>query len=144
MPETLRSTETFRLEGRITRRMLRAHPDWLFVFGDNLAQQGFGGQAKEMRGERNAIGLPTKRRPGRDPEAYFTDADLSEVQAAAAPALQHLTAHINAGGTVVLPAAGIGTGLADLPRRAPALSVWYDEVLLGLSQLSRGMPPMSS
>lgn len=35
----------------ITRAMLRAEPEKLFVFGDNFVRTGFGGQAKEMRGE---------------------------------------------------------------------------------------------
>jgi hypothetical protein len=133
-PTYSRRPGEIRIEAHITRRMLRAHPDWLFVFGDNLAGRGLGGQAREMSGEPNAVGLPTKRRPARDAEAYLADADLPEVQAAAAPAIQRLTQHLNAGGTVVWSAAAIGTGLADLPRRATAIARSYDFVLVELSQ----------
>ena len=45
----------------ITREFVRNHPDFIFVFGDNLAKKGLGGQAREMRGEPNAVGIATKR-----------------------------------------------------------------------------------
>jgi hypothetical protein len=126
----------------ISRGMLRLGRDILFVFGDNLAGTGFGGQAREMRGEPNAVGLPTKRRPARDPGAYFTDADLPKVQRAAAPAIAQLRTHLAGGGSVVWPSAGIGTGRAELARRAPAIARFYEEVLAELSQFTdQGSPP---
>jgi len=60
----------------ITREELQRHPELIFVFGDNMLRKGFGGQAKEMRGEPNAVGVPVKWRPSRDAGAYFTDRDL--------------------------------------------------------------------
>jgi redox-sensitive bicupin YhaK (pirin superfamily) len=42
----------------------------LFVFGDNLRRTGFGGQAAEMRGEPNAVGIA----PGYE-QKHFADAD---------------------------------------------------------------------
>ena len=47
----------------ITREYVRANPDKIFLFGDNLEQRGLGGQAAAMRGEPNAVGIPTKKRP---------------------------------------------------------------------------------
>mgnify|MGYP001608883882 CR=1 FL=1 len=112
-----------RLEYRkhITRAMLRAEPDTLFVFGDNMAARGLGGQAKEMRGEHNAVGIPTKRHPRMDDAAFLTDADLDAVRPIAQAAYRRLADHLKAGGTVVFPADGIGTGLAQLQERAPAV-----------------------
>lgn len=110
-----------RFERHITREMLRAEPEALFVFGDNLARAGYGGQAAAMRGEPNAIGIPTKQRPARDPGAYFTDDDLPAFLAAARPAFEALAQHLARDRVVVLPADGIGTGLADLQRRAPRI-----------------------
>lgn len=55
----------------ITRRFIQQNRDTLFVFGDNVERRGFGGQAKEARGEFNAIGLPTKWRPNNDIESFF-------------------------------------------------------------------------
>jgi hypothetical protein len=122
-------------ERYVTRSMLRARPADLFVFGDNLEEYGMGGQAAEMRGEPNAVGLPTKRRPTREPQAYCTDADLPRIQRAAAPKLAHLRTHLTAGGTVVWPQAGIGTGRADLATCAPAIAAWYTGVLAELRTL---------
>jgi len=48
----------------IERSMLQADPEARFVFGDNAERWGLGGQAKEMRGEPNAIGVATLWSPG--------------------------------------------------------------------------------
>ena len=122
----------------ITRALLRANPSTLFVFGDNLRRRGLGGQAAQMRGEPNAVGLPTKRAPTTRPEAYLSDADLAAIQAAAAADIDRLRRHLASGGHVVWPAAGIGTGRADLPRRAPAIFDWYASILEELKQI---VPP---
>ncbi len=47
----------------ITRAEVRANPDRYYVFGDNMTGTGYGGQAAQMRGEVNAVGVPTKWRP---------------------------------------------------------------------------------
>lgn len=106
----------------ITRQMLRDEPEKLFVFGDNLERRGLGGQAREMRGEPNAIGIPTKRSPRMTEDAFFTDADLDTFQGETGSAFAKLAGHLRRGGTIVWPEDGIGTGLADLRRRAP--KVW--------------------
>lgn len=101
----------------ITRDMLRAKPDARFVFGDNTARVGFGGQAKECRGEPNAIGVATLYAPGNfyDPNDHFARhmvlGDLLNVSEA-----------LGSGATVYVPRDGLGTGLARLPGHAPALA----------------------
>ncbi len=128
-----------RFEPHITRRMLQAEPGTLFVFGDNLQRRGLGGQAKEMRDEPNAVGLPTKRSPATDPAAYLSDADLPAIQAATRQDLRRLAEHLLHGGAVVWPAAGIGTGRAELAERAPAIAHWYATFLEALRSI--GQPP---
>jgi hypothetical protein len=117
----------------ITREMLRAEPDTLFVFGDNLKRVGLGGQAKEMRGEPNAIGLPTKRSPW----DYLSDADFGEVEAASRNDIARLAVHIRENRTVVWPEDGIGTGLAKLQEKAPGIARFYNAVLHGLETKQR-------
>ena len=39
----------------------RANPRAIYVFGDNLLRKGLGGQAKEMRGEPNTLGIVSKK-----------------------------------------------------------------------------------
>ncbi|MCJ2128459.1 hypothetical protein [Methylobacterium sp. E-045] len=127
-----------RYDERITRAMLRAEPDTLFVFGDNLLRKGLGGQAKEMRGEPNAVGIPTKREPTMRPAAFFSDNRSSEVEFihASEPDIARLRAHLMKGGTVVLPEDGIGTGLADLERRSPRIWARLQSDLAELASLS--------
>ncbi len=106
----------------ITRRMLQAEPDTIFVFGDNMLGLGFGGQAKEMRGEPNAFGIPTKHKPSNKPDAFFTDEDFNgPAGTRIMMCLGDLLRFQKQGRKIVLPEDGIGTGLADLERRAPKI-----------------------
>lgn len=112
---------SFRYEKHITRQMLRDNPNTLFVFGDNMERRGFGGQAAEMRGEPNAVGIPTKHKPSMSEDAFFTDEDTKDWFTAVEKDFQRLLGHLRSGGDVVWPADGIGTGRAQLERRAPRI-----------------------
>jgi hypothetical protein len=101
--------------GRITREFLRQRPDWVFLFGDNLVNKGRGGQAAEMRGEPNAVGIPTKKSPKMFSGSFFNDSEY----AANCAAIDAAFSKIRRGAVVVVPEAGLGTGLAQLPERAP-------------------------
>jgi hypothetical protein len=110
---------------RIIRRAdLRANRRTVYVFGDNVQRQGMGGQAREMRGEPNALGIATKWNPGRDDTDYFDDSDPR----CAVILMRDIGKLFAAIGTtrVVLPYDGIGTGLSQMPQRAPRL---YDTML---------------
>jgi len=131
----------------IRRADLRAHPDWLFVFGDNFARAGHGGQAKECRGEPNAVGIPTKRLPGTQEAAYLTSNDIAAWKNHAGPNLARIHSALAYELTVVFPSAGIGTGLAQLERRAPAiwteLELWLDMIKAGYYDPTHdAKPPM--
>ena len=104
----------------ITRAMLKAEPEKLFVFGDNIHRKGYGGQAKEMRDEPNAVGIPTKVYPSMDEGAFFIDEDFPVFVARAAKDFLRLSQHI---GPIVWPKDGIGTGRAQLKERAP--KIWF-------------------
>jgi hypothetical protein len=116
---------------RITRRYVQEYKDWLFVFGDNLAGRGLGGLAKECRGEPNAIGVPTKRAPSKAPEAFFnnTDADYDAWVKAARPAWDRIEAAVLEGKTVVFPKGGLGTGLAELPKRSRRIHLAIESIM---------------
>lgn len=109
----------------VTRDIVKAYPNTLFVFGDNLTGTGFGGQAKEMRGEPNAIGIPTKHFPNMHEKSFFTDADLDNWLIIVKPIVARLHAHT---GPIRWPQNGIGTGLAQLPKRAPAIAKAIQEI----------------
>lgn len=125
----------------ITRSMLRENPDTLFVFGDNMIGKGFGGQAKEMRGEPNAVGIPTKLFPGMSEVDFFRDDNFEAAKIKIDAAFVRLFAHISHGGEIVWPADGIGTGLAQLPSRAPKIWKLIEEnrVALEASQHSQAL-----
>lgn len=107
-----------KLQKWITRADLRANPDTKYVFGDNLRRIGYGGQAAEMRGEPNAVGIPTKI----SPTHFATDDKALDFLRIWVIEFENLDYWLGAcGGTVVWPADGIGTGLADMPNRAPIL-----------------------
>lgn len=57
-----------------TPELLRASPEKIFVFGDNMKRYGKGGQAV-IRDEPNAFGVATKRHPSMYDWAFFSDKD---------------------------------------------------------------------
>lgn len=118
----------------INRAMVRTHTDTLFVFGDNMAGHGMGGQAAAMRGEPNAIGVPTKWAPERKAAAYFTDDDRlnRDVWHAIREAFDKMRAVLEDGRNVVIPSDGLGTGLAEPPVRAPKLHAMIEDSIAGL------------
>lgn len=104
----------------IFRGDLRIAPAVFFVFGDNLTRKGYGGQAKEMRGEPNTIGIATKRLPSMDPEAFFSD-DNPEDRIALMSDLMRVVGLWNSGHQIVAPLMGLGTERARLKEKAPGL-----------------------
>ena len=113
----------------ITREFVRSHPTWLFVFGDNLAKKGLGGQAREMRGEPNAVGIATKRSPSMNSDAFFSDSDIHNViiMGAIKDSFRILEFHLLSGDVVVIPKNGVGGGLANLPVNAPLIDTFIKD-----------------
>lgn len=104
---------------RYTSQNLRANPEKLFIFGDNFARRGLGGQAREARGEPNAVGVRTKKAPTYQPGDFLTDAEYPANVTAILEDFQPVFAALQRGQAVVWPADGIGTGIARLPDLAP-------------------------
>jgi hypothetical protein len=121
----------------VYRWMLRQHPDITFVFGDNVLRVGMGGQAKEMRGEPNALGIPTKYSPGMGEQDFFSDRNAARIVKLyiLAPMLR-LMRELQAGRDVAFPADGIGTGLSQLPTRAPQINNLIQAFVLDLTAQS--------
>lgn len=129
----------FYLEARpYTVDLVRSEPDTLFVFGDNTLRTGKGGQAI-IRDELNAFGVATKHCPNMLHSSFFSDdivsynalmADISELLG-----FVHFSEHLWYS-RVALPYYGLGTGLAQLPNRAPKLY----QILLKLVYKDNGVP----
>ncbi len=114
-----------------SEEFLQAHPDIVFVFGDNLMQVGRGGQAI-IRYEANAFGIPTKKKPSNYDDSFFNDDDFDTAKAAIDSAIENLLQLIEnkALAGVCFPSGGLGTGLAKLSERAPKVFVYLCDVLL--------------
>ena len=117
----------------IYRADLRGNPNVLYVFGDNEARAGLGGQAAEMRNEPNAVGVRTKRTPGTGPGDYWSDDKFEKyahfIEVDFAPVIDHL----KRGGVVVIPLDGLGTGLSELSRRAPRVADFLDRYVQNIT-----------
>lgn len=134
-------------QSMILRADLRLNTRALYLFGDNDQRAGYGGQAKEMRGEPNAVGIRTKwepnmreaafyregERPGTSPPAEF----IAKIEEDFAP----VRAALGRNEIVIVPASGLGTGAAKLKEFAP-VTLRYLETLV--ARASRGwleVPP---
>ena len=99
-------------------------PQYFFLFGDNLEEQGTGGQAC-IRGCKQAVGIPTKVAPRISEDAYFTPADglgkimLSKNAHLIISQIERNLKKIPEDAIIVMPESGLGTGLAQLDKRAP-------------------------
>lgn len=101
-----------------SRPEIRENREKIYIFGDNLARVGYGGQAQAARDEPNAVGIATKINPGE----FLRDEFYAEVLVQEfLPKFTLLRTHLEAGGTIVWPEDDIGTGLADLPNQAPRI-----------------------
>jgi hypothetical protein len=121
----------------ITREYVRANPYKIFLFGDNLEQRGFGGQAAAMRGEPNAIGIPTKKSPSYAEGAFFTDDEFEQNKAAIDLAFAMIAEAVSdSTQMIIVPANGLGTGRAELDKRAPRTFAYLQSCLKELSKAS--------
>ena len=120
---------------RIESEDCQANPEALYLFGDNDQRIGYGGQARAMRDEENAVGIRTKWLPNMKPAAFFDDDDYDEITAMIYQDLEPARAHLSAGKIVVIPMDGLGTGLSQLPDRAPRVFAYLQEQLTELETL---------
>jgi len=123
----------------ITRDMVRAHRETIFVFGDNCQRQGLGGQAGAMRGEINTVGIPTKWEPNNLEKSYFRNYEKNSwedlyIRAIIYGEFQKLYNFLLSGINVVIPLDGLGTGLSKLPEKAP---LWHQSISKEINYLEK-------
>ena len=120
------------LADMITPRMLDSKSQ-IFLFGDNEQREGKGGQAKVMRGHAKAYGIRTKRAPSMSESAFWTDKTYkSNIKMMADDFLAAFMAASDGDHELVIPSAGIGTGMAQLKQRAPKTYKWLNSFLRNL------------
>ena len=103
-----------------TIKDVRKNKTHLYVFGDNDKRTGKGGQAI-IRYEPNAVGIPTKKYPSYNNNAYYYDTEYEENIKKIDVALFNVLREFIDGkyDKLVIPKDGFGTGLAKLPINAP-------------------------
>lgn len=121
---------TFITDEMYTPELVRSHPDYIFLFGDNLEKKGKGGQAI-IRDEPNTFGIPTKLAPRRDDAAFMTDATYEENKEAIDRAMEKLyDLNMADKKNIVFPKGGFGTGLAALEEKAPRTYAYLRGLLI--------------
>ena len=104
------------------------NPNKIYIFGDNLCGVGKGGQAI-IRDCDNVFGIPTKRTPSMDSNAFFSD-NFDEYDAVKSKIEQLvLLASCKKTTIFVFPKAGLGTGLARMNQTSPKLFKYMNKML---------------
>jgi hypothetical protein len=113
----------------ICRPDLRANHDAIYLFGDNEERKGLGGQAREMRGEPNAIGIRTKKYPSNEEDSFWSDDHYDIYTRLIDEDLHEVFQSARVGHLIVIPLDGLGTGLSQLPTRAPKVFEYLNNQL---------------
>ncbi len=111
---------------------LQSNPGVMYLFGDNDERKGLGGQAKEMRGEPNAVGVRTKHKPSFVQLSFWTDEEWDENVTKIISDLLPVINHLKDGGVIVIPYDGIGSGLSKMEQHCPRT---YEYLLKALEAL---------
>lgn len=119
----------YRTEKIIKRQKLKQNPDVLYLFGDNLLRKGLGGQAKEMRGEENAIGILSKKYPSNQESSFYKDSDFDSWLLEFNSDIEKVDFALKSGKYRALVIPQIGVGLADLPNKAPKIWKYLKQTL---------------
>ena len=103
-----------------------AHPYRVFIFGDNCQKRGTGGQACiRYSSVKNAYGIPTKKLPTMNEDAFFTDDEyeqnikIIDEAIAKIPIYQFIE--------IAILKDGLGTGLAQMPTKCPKTFKYLQE-----------------
>lgn len=93
----------------VTKEFLRANPNVVFVFGDNLLRYGKGGAAK-LRDEPNTYGFITKKAPNNKDESFYR---LEEYRTVFSDEMVKLFTEIQSNRDKIYLISKIGSGLAN-------------------------------
>jgi len=86
-----------------------------------------------MRGEPNAVGIPTKKTPGMSDEDFFTDDEFeTNCKVLDAALIKVAGRGFRTDRLIVIPLDGLGTGLAELDIRAPKTFAYLESRLRDL------------
>lgn len=83
-----------------------------------------------MRGEVNAVGVPTKKLPANTASSFMSDDELTDNIKAIDKAVElAIELAMCVSGVIVIPEQGLGTGLAKLEEKAPQTFAYLQQRL---------------
>ena len=115
--------------GHWTLDDVQDNPNKIFIYGDNDARTGKGGQAI-IRGLSNTMGIRTKKLPTTKKDAYYTDKELDQNKKKILEDVNQIKFELMFGKTIVLSIGGYGTGLSKLKEKAPKTFEYLNKLLL--------------
>ena len=121
---------------RVDRLDLQNNPGVMYLFGDNDQRKGLGGQAAEMRGEPNAVGVRTKKTPSMGSEAFYDDNEWDQNTSKIIADLMPVVEHLQNGGVVIIPVDGIGTGLSMMQSVCPKTFEYLQKAIKALTDFT--------
>ena len=131
-----------------TKQLLANNRNKLYVFGDNAERKGMGGQAKAARNEKNSIGLRTKNSARTDEGAYWSDENFAKNKVMIDEDITAINQALRDGkySGVVFPfhangKLALGTGLAQLSKRAPRTYNYLEQQVNEFSEVLLGRGP---
>lgn len=104
-------------------------PNKIFVFGDNNARIGKGGQAI-IRDLPNTAGIRTKKGPNNKSVSFYTDIEFEQNCKNILDDILAIKSKMLSGKTIVLSSGGYGTGLANLSETAPKTFEYLCQMLM--------------
>jgi len=108
--------EVITIPHHVSREFVQAHPEWIFVFGNDLHEKGFFGQANSCYGEPNAYQIPTCYKQCKS-SGYWHDSMFDEVK----DYIDKAVAKIPRDGRPIIVLEKIGTGGSRMKEFAPKL-----------------------
>jgi hypothetical protein len=105
------------------------NPNKIFVFGDNNARVGKGGQAI-IRYLPNTVGIRTKKGPNNKSMSFYTDTEFEQNCKNILDDILTIKSKMLSGKTIVLSSGGYGTGLANLSETAPKTFEYLCQMLM--------------
>lgn len=96
----------------VDETFLDSNPDAIFVFGDNLIREGYGGAAK-LRDHKRAIGFITKKFPDNKDDSFYRPEEYAPVFF---EELLKLTKNIKQNKSSIFYISKLGAGLANKYR----------------------------
>jgi hypothetical protein len=116
-------------KGEWDRNIVSRNKDKIYVFGDNNARVGKGGQAV-IRGLDNTHGIRTKKGPNNRPVSFYSDNSYESNISKIDQDILSLKEKALRGKTIVFSDGGYGTGLSQLYKYAPKTLDYLNQSLL--------------